>query len=75
MALEKASLADHLYVLALHRHLCERLRDYDPERHLGGVCYAFLRGASPDRTTGMFHDVVPVPTVLALDHWLAGGPR
>ena len=65
----------HLYVLALHRHLCERLRDYDPERHLGGVCYAFLRGASPDRTTGMFHAVVPVPTVLALDHWLAGGPR
>ena len=65
----------HLYVLALHRHLRERLPDYAPERHLGGVCYAFLRGAAPDRTTGMFHDVVPVPTVLALDHWLAGGSQ
>ncbi len=65
----------HLYVLALHRHLRERLPDYAPQRHLGGVCYAFLRGAAPERTTGMFHDVVPVATVLALDHWLAGGSR
>jgi exodeoxyribonuclease V beta subunit len=65
----------HLYVLALHRHLRERLPDYAPERHLGGVCYAFLRGAAPDRTTGMFHDVVPVPTVLGLDQWLGGGSR
>jgi exodeoxyribonuclease V beta subunit len=65
----------HLYVLALHRHLRDRRRDYDPERHLGGVCYAFLRGAAPTQTTGMFHDRVPTATVLALDAWLTGGPR
>lgn len=63
----------HLYVLALHRHLRSRLPDYDPERHLGGVCYAFLRGASPDRTSGMFHDAVPTAVVDALDAWLTGG--
>ena len=65
----------HLYVLALHRHLQSRLPDYAPERHLGGVCYVFLRGAAQGRTTGMFHDTVPARTVLALDHWLGGGDR
>ena len=65
----------HLYVLALHRHLRSRLPDYAPERHLGGVCYVFLRGAAQGRTTGMFHDTVPARTVLALDHWLGGGDR
>ncbi|REH37764.1 DNA helicase/exodeoxyribonuclease V beta subunit [Paraperlucidibaca baekdonensis] len=33
-----------LYLLALHRHLRARLADYDPERHLGGAVYIYLRG-------------------------------
>lgn len=33
-----------LYTAALHRFLRWRLTDYDPERHLGGVAYLFLRG-------------------------------
>ncbi|MGG7377518.1 hypothetical protein ACQ7B2_01550, partial [Escherichia coli] len=41
-----------LYLAALHRYLRWRLADYEPERHLGGVLYLFLRGmtggASPD---------------------------
>jgi exodeoxyribonuclease V beta subunit len=38
-----------LYSAALHRFLRWRLRDYDPERHLGGVLYLFLRGmCGPD---------------------------
>lgn len=63
----------HLYVLALHRHLQSRLPGYTPERHLGGVCYAFLRGAAPDRATGMFFDALPAVVVHALDRWLTGG--
>ena len=35
-----------LYLVALHRYLRWRLRDYDPEVHLGGVLYLFLRGMS-----------------------------
>ena len=35
-----------LYAVALHRFLRWRLADYDPERHLGGVAYLFLRGMS-----------------------------
>ena len=33
-----------LYQVALHRYLRWRLPDYDPDRHLAGVLYLFLRG-------------------------------
>jgi exodeoxyribonuclease V beta subunit len=33
-----------LYQVALHRYLQWRLAGYDPERHLGGSTYLFLRG-------------------------------
>ncbi|HZN40087.1 MAG TPA: exodeoxyribonuclease V subunit beta [Planctomycetota bacterium] len=66
----------HLYVLALHRQLRARLPDYDAARHLGGVCYAFLRGASAGATTGMFFDRPAPDLVNAMDRWVsepAGG--
>jgi exodeoxyribonuclease V beta subunit len=34
-----------LYTVALHRYLRWRLAGYDPDRHLAGVFYMFLRGA------------------------------
>jgi exodeoxyribonuclease V beta subunit len=34
-----------LYSVALHRHLRQALRGYDPSRHLGGVGYYYLRVA------------------------------
>jgi exodeoxyribonuclease V beta subunit len=33
-----------LYTVALHRYLRWRLADYDPDRHLAGVLYLFVRG-------------------------------
>lgn len=39
----------HLYGLALHKHLSLRMKDYDFEKHFGGVRYVFLRGVSPER--------------------------
>ena len=33
-----------LYSVAVHRMLRWRQPDYDPERHLGGVLYLFVRG-------------------------------
>ena len=33
-----------LYTVALHRYLRWRLAGYDPERHLAGVLYLFVRG-------------------------------
>jgi len=41
-----------LYTVALHRYLGRRIREYDYEKHVGGVFYVFLRGvraATPDR--------------------------
>ena len=38
-----------LYQVALHRYLQWRLRGYDPQHHLGGAMYLFVRGmAGPD---------------------------
>ena len=38
-----------LYTVALHRYLRWRLPGYDPERHLAGVLYLFLRGMTGRR--------------------------
>ena len=38
------SVQSVLYMLALHRLLKVRLSDYDPDRHLGGAAYLFIRG-------------------------------
>ncbi len=36
-----------IYAVALHRYLQSKLPDYDPEHHLGGVYYLYLRGMHP----------------------------
>ncbi|MDG4867707.1 exodeoxyribonuclease V subunit beta [Guyparkeria sp. 1SP6A2] len=52
-ALEHAMLSSRydlqfvLYLVALHRHLRDRLPDYDYDRHVGGAAYVFLRGIRP----------------------------
>jgi exodeoxyribonuclease V beta subunit len=59
-----------LYQVALHRMLRWRQRGYDPERHLGGVLYLFVRGmAGPDtpRVDGVPYGVFswrPAPTLI-----------
>lgn len=51
-ALEAAMQQSHyglqalLYLAALHRYLRWRLPDYDPNRHVAGVVYLFVRGMS-----------------------------
>lgn len=62
----------HLYVLAWHRHLRSRLPGYDYDRHFGGVSYAFLRGAVPGETSGMFYDRPPRALIEAMDAWASG---
>jgi exodeoxyribonuclease V beta subunit len=44
----------HIYTLALHHYLQNRLPDYDPDLHLGGVFYLFLRGMHPEHQSGIF---------------------
>ena len=44
MIAHRYELQYQLYTLALHRFLRSRIRDYDYDRHVGGVYYLFLRG-------------------------------
>ncbi|MGJ8517315.1 exodeoxyribonuclease V subunit beta [Carnimonas bestiolae] len=62
-----------LYVLALHRHLAQRLPDYDYQRDMGGVFYLFLRGVDMARPgQGIFHARPPLALIEALDSMLKG---
>jgi len=69
-----------VYCVALHRFLTLRLTGYDPERHLGGVGYLFVRGmagraaaldASGEPETGVFSWFPPAGLVVELSDLLA----
>ncbi|MGE2832598.1 exodeoxyribonuclease V subunit beta [Mycobacterium sp. SMC-4] len=69
-----------LYSVVLHRFLRWRLPDYQPDRHLGGVLYLFLRGmCGPDTPVvdghpcGVFSWRPPAALVTAVSDALAGG--
>nr|WP_067659648.1 UvrD-helicase domain-containing protein [Nocardia harenae] len=64
-----------LYAVALHRFLRWRLPGYDPERHLGGVRYLFVRGMIGPETpggAGIFAWTPPAALVTELSDLLAG---
>lgn len=78
--MQTAMIAHHypfqylFYVLALHRHLQQRLPDYDYERHFGDVYYLFLRGMKPETGPefGVFQERPPGGFILDLDRHVAG---
>lgn len=87
-AMAEAMMASHyplqalLYSVALHRFLRQRLRGYQPERHLAGTTYLFVRGmAGPDtpvldgHPTGVFSWRPGASLVAATSLLLAGGAR
>jgi exodeoxyribonuclease V beta subunit len=68
-----------LYAVVLHRFLRWRLPDYDPETHLGGVLYLYLRGmCGPEtprvdgRPCGVFSWRPPAALVTELSDLLDG---
>jgi exodeoxyribonuclease V beta subunit len=68
-----------LYAVVLHRFLRWRVPDYDPDRHLGGVLYLYLRGMcgpeTPrvvDRPCGVFAWRPPAGLVTELSDLLDG---
>ena len=63
-----------LYALALHRYLRQRLRDYSPTHHFGGVLYLFLRAMTPGSSRGVWSWRPSVAVLDALDHLLREGP-
>ncbi|ANS79745.1 Exodeoxyribonuclease V beta chain [Serinicoccus hydrothermalis] len=71
-----------LYAVVAHRFLRWRLAGYDPEQHLGGVLYLYLRGmCGPDTPVvdgmpcGVFSWRPPVDLVLGLSDLLDGAGR
>ncbi|WGL52389.1 UvrD-helicase domain-containing protein [Nocardioides sp. BP30] len=68
-----------LYAVVVHRYLRWRLPGYDPEQHLGGVLYLYLRGMCGPATplvdghpAGVFSWRPPTTLVLALSDVLDG---
>ena len=68
-----------LYSVALHRYLRWRLPGYEPETHLGGAAYLFVRGmAGPGVTAidgepnGVCRWAIPAPVVVSLSDLLSG---
>lgn len=63
-----------IYSVALHRYLRLRLPNYDPDVHLGGAYYLFIRGMQPEwGQSGVFFDKPSTELLLAFDRCLAGG--
>ena len=58
----------HLYLIALHQYLRQRIPEFSYERHFGGVFYIFIRGVGPDKGTefGIYKDVPDAALVDAL---------
>lgn len=46
----------HLYSVALHRFLRQRLKNYNYENHFGGAIYLFVRGINEKGNEGIFFD-------------------
>lgn len=64
-----------LYAVALHRYLRWRQSNYDPQLHLGGIRYLFVRGMVGPQTPagcGVFDWDPPAALVVELSDLLAG---
>ena len=76
-------LQSHLYLLALHRLLKWRLKNYDPIKNLGGYIYIFLRGLpktsaenkfnSNELSPGIFIGNAPLKRINFLDNLFKRG--
>jgi len=64
MAEHRYDIQGALYMLALHRLLKSRMGEaYDPEQHLGGAIFLFLRGIANPQTRGCYL-LAPDPILL-----------
>lgn len=61
-----------LYLVALHRHLRQRLVDYNYRQHMGGAMYVFLRGLENASTRGVHFECPPYELIDSLDRLFCG---
>ena len=55
-----------LYIVAVHRLLKSRLKDYSYEQHMGGAIYLYLRGIDQEGQ-GVYFSRPPFELIDALD--------
>lgn len=68
---ERYDIQAAIYLLALHRLLLARLPGYDPDTHLGGVVYWYVRGVGwPGQ--GLWWHRPAHDWLVQLDDWLRG---
>ena len=70
-------LQSHLYLLAVHRLLKWRLKNYNPKNDLGGYLYIFIRGLPDEEIEqnlknvrfqpGIFYSETPINRIIYLD--------
>ena len=63
----------HLYVVAVHRFLQSRMKDYSYQRNFGGAYYLFVRGMSVGSENGIYFDSPDLETVRILENFLVSG--
>jgi exodeoxyribonuclease V beta subunit len=59
-----------VYSLAVHRYLRLKLANYDPDQHMGGVLYYFIRGVRKEQSSGIYYKKVSTETLDILDRLL-----
>lgn len=72
LSMSKASywLQAALYMVALHRFLSVNLDDYQPEQHLGGAIYLYIRGMLGKSGHGVLHWMPDLNLIFELDSLL-----
>ena len=75
MAREAYLLQYHIYAVALHRYLSNRLSNYHYEEHFGGVYYLFLRGMQPrwGAHYGIYRDLPAAGLIEKLSGYFGNG--
>ncbi len=64
----------HIYIVALHRLLGQKLDSYSYKRHFGGVLYYFLRGADESLPgSGVYFHKPEESRIRSLDAYMANG--
>ncbi|HMJ12805.1 MAG TPA: 3'-5' exonuclease, partial [Polyangiaceae bacterium] len=74
MAASHYYLQYHLYTVAMHRYLAQRVRGYDYGEHFGGVYYLFLKGMTPSSgpASGVFFERPPLARIERLSSLFGG---
>lgn len=72
----KYDLQYHIYALALHRFLKNKVKDYSYETHFGGAIYLFLRGVNVGKpNSGVFFNRPDEELIITLDKYVKKGER